>query len=217
MRSGSGSWGWQWLTWSVLIAPCASSSSLSSRVSSASRRKCRVTNFCRSEIEFSNLQTWRLSWASIVEVPIPAQSSHKRGRSKGATEAAQDAARVASASGHHYGRHRRVWHAAVGDPVRDARRGACPHPRSCTGQERPRTRRGGDQRSAQAALRPAQPTRSVLRLSHLLALSAPPQPFELARSAGPAAMAAMEVMAWLWRRRQQVSSKQQQTAAVTSC
>lgn len=129
----------------------------------------------------------------------------------------QDAARVASAFGHHHGRHRRVWHAAVGDPVRDARRGACPHPRSCTGQERPRTRRGGDQRSAQAALRPAQPTRSVLRLSHLLALSAPPQPFELARSAGPAAMAAMEVMAWLWRRRQQVSSKQQQTAAVTSC
>ena len=35
MRSGSGCWGWQWLTWSVLIAPCASSSSLSSRVSSA--------------------------------------------------------------------------------------------------------------------------------------------------------------------------------------
>ena len=84
MRSGSGCWGWQWLTWSVLIAPCASSSSLSSRVSSAHgvRRECRVTNFCRSEIEFSNLQTWRLSWASIGEVPIPAQSSQKRGRSQ---------------------------------------------------------------------------------------------------------------------------------------
>jgi hypothetical protein len=35
VRSRSGCWGWQWLTWSVLIAPCASSASLSSRVSSA--------------------------------------------------------------------------------------------------------------------------------------------------------------------------------------
>ena len=49
----------------------------------------------------------------------------------------------------------------------------------------------------------------ALRLSHLLALSAPPQPCALAGSAGPAAMAAMEVMAWLRRRRQQLTSKQQ--------
>ena len=35
MRSGSGCWGWQWLTWSVLIAPCArvaTSTALSSKI-----------------------------------------------------------------------------------------------------------------------------------------------------------------------------------------
>lgn len=214
MRSGSGCWGWQWLTWSVLIAPCASRPPPRTVVSSAhERREEKGEKLLRESSGIENFKPGRLSWG-IDGSKCPVR---RKVRYTGATQAAQDAARVACASGHHHGRHRRVWHAAVGDPVRDARRGACPHPRSCTGQERPRTRRGGDQRSAQAALRPAQPTRSVLRLSHLLALSAPPQPFELARSAGPAAMAAMEVMAWLRRRRQQVSSKQQQTAAAASC
>ena len=63
MRSGSGCWGWQWLTWSVLIAPCASSSSLSSRVSSAHgvakkvQRKKKLLQFGNRIFKSSNLET----------------------------------------------------------------------------------------------------------------------------------------------------------------